>query len=70
MININPSDTPFQDDEKETIIDTAAIAAHFAARKRLRRKLDIIRLDAKAQGNDQLKADINECLALLDIMEK
>lgn len=57
-------------EENETIIDTAAIADHFAARKRLRRKLDIIRLDAKSRGNDQLKADINECIALLDIMEK
>lgn len=57
-------------EENETIIDTAAIAAHFAARKRLRRKLDIIRLDAKAQGKDQLKHDISECLSLLDIIER
>ena len=57
-------------EENETIIDTAAIADHFAARKRLRRKLDIIRLDAKAQGKDQLKHDIGECLSLLDIIER
>ena len=55
---------------EETIIDTAAIAAHFAARKRWRRKLDIIRLDAKSQGKDQLKHDIGECLSLLDIIER
>ncbi len=54
----------------DIIIDTAAIADHFAARKRLRRKLDIIRLDAKSQGKDQLKHDISECLSLLDIIER
>jgi hypothetical protein len=57
-------------EENETIIDTAAIADHFAARKRLRRKLDILRLDAKSQGKDQLRHDIGECLALLDIIER
>lgn len=57
-------------DEPEIIIDTKAIANQVAAAKRLRRKLDILRLDAKSRGNDQLKADINECIALLDIMEK
>ena len=55
---------------EETIIDTKAIANQVAAAKRLRRKLDILRLDAKSRSNDQLKADINECIALLDIMEK
>jgi len=52
------------------IIDTKKIANRYAAAKRLRRKLDILRLDAKSRGNDQLKADINECIALLDIIEK
>ena len=60
-------DTEMTDD---IIIDTKAIANQVAAAKRLRRKLDILRLDAKSRGNDQLKADINECIALLDIMEK
>ena len=47
-----------------------AMALYYEARKRLRRKLDIIRLDAKAQGKDQLKHDIGECLSLLDIIER
>jgi len=54
----------------DIIINTKAIANQIAAAKRLRRKLDILRLDAKSRGNDQLKADVNECIALLDIMEK
>lgn len=54
----------------DIIIDTKSIANQVAAAKRLRRKLDIMRLDAKSRGNDQLKADINECIALLDIMDK
>ena len=38
--------------------------------KRLMRKLDILRLDAKARGNTQLVHDLGECLTLLDKMEK
>lgn len=38
---------------------------------RLRRKLDIIRLDLKAQQRDsRLLHDIQECIALLDIIER
>lgn len=40
-----------------------------AAAKRLRRKLEIIRLDLKNGGNSK-HHDINECLSLLDIMER
>lgn len=37
---------------------------------RLRRKLDIIRLDAKAVGKHQLVHDIGECLSIVDRIEK
>lgn len=38
--------------------------------RRLARKLDVIRLDARAVGNEQLAGDIHECLILLAKMEK
>ena len=38
------------------------------AAKRLRRKLEILRLDFKA-SNSNRKHDIDECLSLLSIME-
>ena len=38
---------------------------------RLRRKLDIIRLDLNSSQRDsKLLHDVNECLALLDILER
>ena len=37
---------------------------------RLRRKLDILRLEAKAVGKQQLTHDLGECLALVDRLEK
>lgn len=39
-----------------------------AAAKRLRRKLEILRLDFKAANNNR-RHDIDECLSLLSIME-
>jgi len=51
-----------------TETQTAAHAAH-AATNRLRRKLETLKLDAsKARG--QLFHDLEECQALLDIIEK
>ena len=41
-----------------------------AAMIRLRRKLDIMRLDAKSRQDDKTAADVNECIALLDILER
>ena len=38
--------------------------------KRLHRKLDILRLDAKASGNAQLVHDLGECMTLLAKLEK
>lgn len=38
--------------------------------RRLARKLDIMRLDAKASGKEQLVQDLGECLTLLAKMEK
>ena len=35
-----------------------------AAMIRLRRKLDIMRLDAKSRQDDKTAADVNECVAL------
>lgn len=47
--------------------DTAMTEVQAAATRRLRRKLEILKLDAsKARG--QLFHDIHECLALLDII--
>ena len=40
-----------------------------AAARRLRRKLEILKLDA-SKSRGQLFHDIHECLALLDIIEK
>ena len=37
---------------------------------RLRRKLDILRLDAKAVGKQQLTHDLRECLTIVDRLEK
>ena len=41
-----------------------------AAMTRLRRKLDIMRLDAKSRHDDKTVADVSECIALLDILER
>jgi hypothetical protein len=40
------------------------------AAKRLGRKLDILRLDAKNRGNTQTVQDLGECLSLLEIIMK
>jgi hypothetical protein len=40
------------------------------AAKRLGRKLDILRLDAKNKGNTQIVQDLGECLSLLEIIMK
>jgi hypothetical protein len=40
------------------------------AAKRLGRKLDILRLDAKNRGNTQIVQDLGECLSLLEIIMK
>lgn len=41
-----------------------------AASNRIRRKLEIMRLDVKMQGLVTLKHDIDEIKALLDIMDE
>ena len=47
----------------------AAFVNQAAATKRLRRKLEILKLDAsKARG--QLFHDLQECIALMDIIDK
>jgi len=38
--------------------------------RRLARKLDVMRLDARAMRNEQLAGDLHECLILLSKMEK
>jgi hypothetical protein len=38
--------------------------------RRLARKLDVMRLDARAMRNEQLAGDLHECLILLAKMEK
>ena len=38
--------------------------------RRLARKLDVMRLDARAMNNEQLAGDLHECLILLAKMEK
>ena len=38
--------------------------------RRLARKLDVMRLDARAIRNEQLAGDLHECLILLAKMEK
>lgn len=43
--------------------------AYAAAATRLRRKLEILRLDYKVANNNR-KYDIDECLTLLNIMER
>lgn len=37
---------------------------------RLRRKLDIMTLDAKSRHDDKTVADIKECIALVEILER
>lgn len=39
------------------------------ALKRLRRKVEILRMDMKARGNPQYQ-DMNEILSLIDIIER
>ena len=41
-----------------------------AASNRIRRRLDVMRLDVKMQGLVTLKHDIDEIKALLDIMDE
>ena len=38
--------------------------------RRLARKLDVMKLDARAMRNEQLAGDLHECLILLSKMEK
>ena len=47
----------------------AAAAARAAATKRLRRKLEILKLDA-SKSRGQLFHDLQECQALMDIIAK
>ena len=43
---------------------------YIAFARRLARKLDVMRLDARAMNNEQLAGDLHECLILLAKMEK
>jgi hypothetical protein len=49
--------------------EVQAAATRAAATNRLRRKLEILKLDA-SKSRGQLFHDIHECIALLDIIEK
>ena len=49
--------------------EVQAAAARAAATKRLRRKLEILKLDA-AKSRGQLFHDLQECQALMDIIAK